>query len=130
MRGSVSRAVHRSPYPSAAPAIEVPAVQVVEKTAPAVVGEAPKTRIVKMAVKKIAKADGRVSRTKAQADASTKQVSINAAGVEELAAVKGLSKKLAERIVKNRPFTLLDDLSQVKGLRTKLFAKVRSRLKL
>jgi competence ComEA-like helix-hairpin-helix protein len=64
------------------------------------------------------------------ADALAKRVSVNTAGVEELAAVKGLSTKLAEGIVKKRPFTSLDDLSRVKGLGASILTKVRARLKL
>jgi competence ComEA-like helix-hairpin-helix protein len=57
-------------------------------------------------------------------------VSVNAARVEELAAVKGLSPKLAEAIVKKRPFASLDELRRVKGLGANILAKVRSSLKL
>lgn len=58
------------------------------------------------------------------------RLSINTAGVNELAAVKGLTKKIAEGIVKKRPFASLDDLHRVKGIGSKLLAKVRSKLKL
>jgi DNA uptake protein ComE-like DNA-binding protein len=62
--------------------------------------------------------------------ASSKAISVNTAGVEELAAVKGLSAKLAGDIVKKRPFASLDDLRRVKGLGAKTLAKVRPGLKL
>jgi DNA uptake protein ComE-like DNA-binding protein len=71
-----------------------------------------------------------VSAAKAPADASAKRVSVNSARVEELAAVNGLSKKLAHGIVGKRPFNSLDDLCRVKGLGAKLLAKIRSSLKL
>ncbi|MGO8697271.1 MAG: ComEA family DNA-binding protein [Limisphaerales bacterium] len=61
---------------------------------------------------------------------SVKCVSVNSARPEELAAVKGLSLKLAEGIVKKRPFTSLEELRQVKGLGASLLAKIRSNLKL
>jgi DNA uptake protein ComE-like DNA-binding protein len=44
--------------------------------------------------------------------------------------VKGLSAKLAEGIVKQRPFASLDNLRRVKGLDANILAKVRSSLKL
>ena len=61
---------------------------------------------------------------------SAKRISVNKARVEDLAELKGLSKKLAEAIVKQRPFTSFDDLRRVKGMGPKVLAKVRSRLKL
>jgi competence ComEA-like helix-hairpin-helix protein len=67
---------------------------------------------------------------KAAANASAKCVSVNTARVEELAAVNGLSTKLAEGIVKHRPFASLDDLRRVKGLGASIMARVRSSLKL
>ena len=110
--------------------VKEPAVSVAETTAPAVVAKVPTPRTSKMASNVVAMAVGRGVRTQVRADASGKKVSVNSATVEKLAAVKGLSEKLAERIVKNRPFASLEDLHQVKGLRTKLLAKVRDRLKL
>lgn len=56
-------------------------------------------------------------------------VSVNKASVAELAAVKGVSKKLAEAIVAARPFGKLDDVLEVKGLGEKLFAKLKDQLK-
>ena len=67
---------------------------------------------------------------RAAANASAKCVSVNTARVEELAAVQGLSTKLAEGIVKQRPFATLDDLRRVRGLGASILAKVRSSLKL
>jgi len=55
-------------------------------------------------------------------------VSVNTAPEEELAAVEGLSPKLARAIVKKRPFASLDDLQQVKGITLKLLNRIRSRL--
>ena len=57
-------------------------------------------------------------------------VSVNSASAEELAEVKGLPTKVAKAIVKERPFRALDELLRVKGMGEKLFAKLRSRLKL
>ena len=67
---------------------------------------------------------------KAPADASARLVSVNTARVEELAAVTGLSTKLAQGIIRKRPFVSLEDLGRVKGLGANLLAKVRSSLKL
>jgi DNA uptake protein ComE-like DNA-binding protein len=47
-----------------------------------------------------------------------------------LAAVKGLSLKLAERILKKRPFRSLDELTKVEGVGGETLAKIRTKLKL
>jgi len=78
----------------------------------------------------VAKAAAPVVPARAPADFSAKRISVNTADMEELAAVQGLSTKLAEGIVKKRPFASLDDLRRVKGLGASLLAKVRSSLKL
>jgi hypothetical protein len=121
-----------------APVVEQPVVSAVEKPAAPVVAKAPEPVVVKalppVAVKtpvpEVAKAVAPIAPTKSPAEASTKGVSVNTARVEELAAVQGLNKKLAEGIVKKRPFASLDDLSKVKGLGARVLAKVRSSLKL
>jgi hypothetical protein len=83
--------------------------------------------IAKVSAPEVAKAAPPVV---APARGPANRVSVNIAPVEELAAVKGLSIKLAEGIVKKRPFASLDDLRRVKGLGGSLLAKVRSSLKL
>jgi DNA uptake protein ComE-like DNA-binding protein len=57
-------------------------------------------------------------------------ISINTAAEEELAAIEGLSPKLARAIIKERPFTSLDDLRGIRGVSAKLLAAIRSRLRL
>jgi DNA uptake protein ComE-like DNA-binding protein len=57
-------------------------------------------------------------------------VSVNTAAEEELAAVEGLTPKLARAIAKKRPFASLDDLRGIKGIGEKLLNSIRSRLKL
>ncbi len=57
-------------------------------------------------------------------------VSINSATKQELATVKGLPAKVVEGIVSKRPFKSLDELMKIKGMGARLFAKVRSKLKL
>jgi len=57
-------------------------------------------------------------------------VSINTASLEQIAAVKGLSKKVAENLVTARPFTRIDDLLHVKGMGPKLLEKVRNFIRL
>jgi hypothetical protein len=71
-----------------------------------------------------------VAPAKAPVSASAKGVSVNNARVEELAAVKGLSARLAAGIVRKRPFASLDDLREVKGIGAKILARVRSSLRL
>ena len=111
--------------------IDEPFVSALEKAAPAEVAkERSRRQTLTAAARKIPKSNGLASSAKTRVDASTKRISVNSASAEELAAVKGLSTKLAERIIKNRPFGSLDELGHIKGLRTKLLTKVRSRLKL
>jgi len=52
-------------------------------------------------------------------------VSLNQASHKEIAAVKGISRKLADNIVAARPFKSLDDLLRVKGMGARLLAKIR-----
>lgn len=85
---------------------------------------------VKTPAPEVAKAVAPIAQAKSSANASTEGISVNTAHVEELAAVQGLNKKLAEGIVKKRPFASLDDLSKVKGFGARILAKVRSSLKL
>ena len=53
------------------------------------------------------------------------KVDINQAGVEELTKLPGITRVLAERITKNRPYRKLDDLVTRKVLGKKQFARVR-----
>ncbi|MBV9946059.1 MAG: helix-hairpin-helix domain-containing protein [Myxococcales bacterium] len=56
------------------------------------------------------------------------RVSIQTASVDALAAVKGLTRKLALEIVKARPFRSLDELVRVKGIGEKTARKLRGLL--
>ena len=119
----------------AAPFVSTPVVEetpapVAEKTLAPVLEKRPAPVATKAPAREAAKPLAAAVPVKAPAIAPTKGVSINAARVEELAAVKGLSRKVAEGIVKKRPFISLDDLRQVKGIGEKLLAKVRSSLRL
>lgn len=53
------------------------------------------------------------------------RVSIMHASVEDLARVKGLTRKIAVEIVKGRPYTSLDELVRVRGIGPKLLVKLR-----
>jgi hypothetical protein len=64
------------------------------------------------------------------APAATPSISVNQAAAEGLAALEGLSPKLARSIVNKRPFASLDDLRRVRGVTKTLLAKIRSKLKL
>lgn len=70
------------------------------------------------------------TRKRAAAKPADATISINRATLEELAATKGMSSKLAENIIAERPFTSLDALLKVKGMGPKLLAKLRSLLSL
>jgi hypothetical protein len=60
----------------------------------------------------------------------SRSVSINEASPAELAAVKGLPVKVADAIVRRRPFSSLDELLKIKGMGVKLLARLRARLRL
>lgn len=53
------------------------------------------------------------------------RLDINSATVEQLAGVKGLTKTLAEAIVKGRPFKSADELTKNNILSTEVFALVK-----
>ncbi len=57
------------------------------------------------------------------------RVSVQTASVDELASVPGLNKKIAQEIVRSRPFKSLDDLAAVRGIGDKTLRKLRSSLK-
>nr|WP_269750504.1 helix-hairpin-helix domain-containing protein [Neptunomonas qingdaonensis] len=61
---------------------------------------------------------------------SDAKVSINNATASQLEVIKGMSKKLAQNIVADRPFKTLDETLQVKGMGPKLLQKMRSFLSL
>lgn len=61
----------------------------------------------------------------AQANAEDTRVNLNAATTGELAAIKGLSKKLAEAIVAARPIASVEALLEVKGMGPKLLDRLR-----
>lgn len=58
------------------------------------------------------------------------KVSLNTATLEQLLAVKGLPRAVADRLVRDRPFKSVDDIINVKGMGEKLLARVRSQLTL
>lgn len=57
-------------------------------------------------------------------------VSVNQASVPELAAIKGVSKAVAEAIVAARPYAALDDVVRAKGVGPKLLEKIGKLLKI
>lgn len=61
----------------------------------------------------------------AQAKAEPAAVNLNTASLKQVAALKGVSQKVAEAIVAARPFSSLDALLKVKGVGQKLLEKLR-----
>jgi competence ComEA-like helix-hairpin-helix protein len=116
--------------PAPMPVVEKPSVPIAEKLPVLVVAKPAAPAVAKAPAPEVAKAAVPAQPAKAAADGSATRVSVNTARVEELAVVKGLSTKLAEGIVRKRPFASLDDLRRVKGLGANILAKVRSSLKL
>jgi hypothetical protein len=64
------------------------------------------------------------------ASAEPARLSIQSASLDELTSVKGLNRKLAGEIVKNRPYTSVDQLLRVRGIGDKLLRKLRESLTL
>ncbi|MDB4989329.1 MAG: hypothetical protein JWN04_4507 [Myxococcaceae bacterium] len=58
------------------------------------------------------------------------RISVQTASVEELARVEGLNKKLAQAIVKARPFQALEDVTKVRGIGDKMLQRLRDQLTL
>ena len=61
------------------------------------------------------------------------QVDLNTANLTELKSLKGIGKKLAQRIMDDRkangPFTSVDDLTRVRGIGKKTVEKNRNRMR-
>jgi competence ComEA-like helix-hairpin-helix protein len=58
------------------------------------------------------------------------RVSVQTASVDELAGVDGLNRKLAQAIVKARPFQALEDVVKVRGIGDKMLQRLRDQLTL
>lgn len=58
------------------------------------------------------------------------RISITTASVEEIAQLKGLTRKVAVEIVKGRPYASIDELTRVRGIGPKLLAKLRGQISL
>lgn len=71
-----------------------------------------------------------VTSTTAAPSPSDNRVSVQTASVEELTKVKGLTKKVAQEIVRARPYKSLDELTRVKGIGEKTLRAVRHAIKL
>lgn len=61
---------------------------------------------------------------------SDDRISISDATLDELTAVKGMNRKLAQGIMKGRPFKSLDELIKVRGIGPKLLAALKPFVKL
>lgn len=125
----VAQAVEAAPAVEvavAAPAVEAPAAKPSRPSAPA----APAPKKASAAKKTVdVKAAAPAKATK-KAEPVTDTVSINKAKSADLAALKGVSKKLADAVVAGRPYAKVDELTRVKGLGPKLLDKLRSQLSL
>mgnify|MGYP003624665637 CR=1 FL=1 len=130
-----------TPAPAAAPAekpaakaAKKPAAKAVDKTAEKTAEKAPAKKSKPAAATKAPAAEP-VSAAKRNAKKSAPahkpgRVSVNTAGVSDLAAVSGVNGATAEGIIAGRPWATLDDLIKVKGIGTKSLDKLKHLLKL
>ena len=102
---------------------------VVPVAKPAKAAKKAEPKVEKDVEKKVEKKAAKKASAKPVA-AKSEAVSVNSATVAELAAVKGLSKAVAEAIVAARPYAKLDDLVRAKGMGAKLLEKVGKLLKI
>lgn len=100
---------------------------VVAAAAPADAAPTPAASPAKPVAKKAAK---KAAAKAPVAAAQSATVSVNAASVDELAALKGLSRAVAAAIVAGRPYASVADLLRVKGLGPKLLEKLGASLRL
>jgi len=88
-----------------------------------------KVKPEKLVAKKV-KVPGKSAKAKSKTKDEVQPVSVNEASQSDLAAVKGISRKLAEAIVESRPFKKLEDLLKVKGMGKKVLASLEGKIKL
>jgi DNA uptake protein ComE-like DNA-binding protein len=136
--GYVTRDYRNLPRPAAAPravvaeapaAVAAVAPAAVAAVAPAAVAAVAPAAVAAVAPAAVAKLSQPAVVEPAKAATST-LVSVQHATLELLAAVPGLNKKLAQEIVKARPFRSLDDLTKVRGIGEKTLRKLRAVLTL
>ncbi|KEA62118.1 hypothetical protein ADIMK_3779 [Marinobacterium lacunae] len=86
----------------------------------------------KKAPKKAAKAVKKpaTKADKKKAEKVEEAVSINSASAKALSKVKGLSPRLADAIIAERPFSSVDDLQKVRGIGARMIARLRELLTL
>ncbi|RLU02404.1 MAG: helix-hairpin-helix domain-containing protein [Ketobacter sp.] len=96
-----------------------PAQPAAEAEAKAVVNPSAKTAAKKAQPAKAAKAQNR-----------TDTLCLNSATQKEIASIKGVSTKLAARLVEARPFKTLDEVLKVKGMGAKLLEKIQDSISL
>ena len=58
-------------------------------------------------------------------DPSQHRLNINTSEVDDIVKLPGIGKKLASRIIKNRPFDNIDDISNVQGISIKRFETIK-----
>ena len=113
-----------APAPAAKAAPATPAPTAKAEPAAAKVATAPAT------TSKTATESKTQAAAAAEATPAVGKVNLNKASENEIAALKGMSRKLASAIVAGRPFASLDELLKVKGLGSKLLDKLRTSITL
>ena len=106
------------------------AAETAAKAAAETAAKAAAETAAKAAAETAAKAAAETAAKAAPSAVAPRLPSIQTSSVDELAKVKGLTLKLAQEIVKTRPFASLDDLVRVRGLGEKAVAGLKSLLTL
>lgn len=91
-----------------------------------VLNKAPRTEAAPAAKPPTSKAKPKRTESKASID----KISINEASLDELNEIKGLPKNVAKNIINARPFASLEELLKVKGVGKKLLDKLRNNINL
>ncbi|MBF0265464.1 MAG: helix-hairpin-helix domain-containing protein [Gammaproteobacteria bacterium] len=79
---------------------------------------------LKSVVKSNIEKSRKTSKKKKDKIKASNKININKANIEEIADVKGVSKKLAEQIVSGQPYKTLDELLKVKGIGKKFLERI------
>lgn len=104
-------------------------VESAEKTVEEKSADAPKS-MTKDEKKPVEKSAKKKAEKAEKVEKAEEPVSVNTASAKVLGKVKGLSPRLADAIVAERPFSSLDELQKVRGIGARMIARLRDLLTL